>query len=814
MLTGTQVDELWQEYFRAQSSCEGPKSPSVLLEEITCPPDLAIGTPFAAGSDVEAASSGTLVSDSDTCDGMSLSASSDCSGGLDVPEGVGAEGGRSCEGLVRSVSAVTRSATSCLPDEFDDDHLASINNRLHELRASAKRSVTTKPSCPFFTFSELCEAQATINDNAALAPHDGAPLQVYLSRSENLRVFLLNLLNVCFRHHVLPMAWLLVALLPVPKPGKDPSSLNGYRQVTLMGGGLKLYDKLLFLRVKDRICASVSPWQGGSLLGADEMVWILREITDIRAGLSKRTFAGFVDGECAFCRPPPAVPLIELWELGIQDYEWLSIDSMLGRLQGYLKSCGVGSRRWRIECGVPQGGALSSHLFSLALRELPQLLLNAGCGVDLCDGSGTVIRVPCLAYVDDIVVLSDSAEGLQRGLDVVYAWSRRIRMRLNVGADKSAVMIFGKGPLSHDDKFFSFALGPRHVPVVSAYKYCGHVLSCGGSSSAQLHKVHEKVVKRTGEIVAWARSYEVSLDVVDRMWRLHVQSGAFFSVGVLCLPPSALCKIDRSQRKAARMLAGFSSRSPTPGVLLEVGWTTWSLLIEDQVCRLFGRLMLRKNVLVEAVLHCASTCETRWILQAQNIFKRFALTFFPRCKPLWIKLASDIRAENAAICFEDLCESAKEHTRLAHFLVPARARINRLLHDKAVPAYEARIVARALCGGQGFRAGDPRDTPSPSELNCCIFCLSQGVRVAETLEHVVLSCGGYDELRSSLHLRLGRSPSLFELTAHSRDVWSFSELKSVRRFFVDIDHARSRHHRVLGGCSKKSICAYVQSEWA
>ena len=232
----------------SQSSFEGPKTPSVLLDLISVPPALAFGEPFAAGSDVETASSGTLVSDSDTCDGMSLSASSDCSGGLDVSGGVGAEGERTFDNIVRSVSAVTRSASSWLPGEFDEDHFAAMNKRLEELRASAQNSVSTTATFSPFTFAELCEAQATINDKAATAPHDGAPLQVYLSSSEILRVFLLNLLNVCFRHHVLPTVWLLVALLPVPKPGKDPASLNGYRQVTLMCGGLKLYDKLLFLR--------------------------------------------------------------------------------------------------------------------------------------------------------------------------------------------------------------------------------------------------------------------------------------------------------------------------------------------------------------------------------------------------------------------------------------------------------------------------------------------------------------------------------------------------------------------------------------
>ena len=213
-------------------------------------------------------------------------------------------------------------------------------------------------------------------------------------------------------------------------------------------------------------------------------------------------------------------------------------------------------------------------------------------------------------------------------------------------------------------------------------------------------------------------------------------------------------------------------------------------------------------------MHCALACDTRWFTQAKSIFRRFALAYFSSCKPHWMKLANDIQAENEAICFADLCEAASAHTGLAHFSMPHGARINRLLHDKTVPASEARIVARSLCGGQCFRAGDPRDMPAPTKLNCCIFCLSQGVRVAETLEHVVMSCGGYDEPRACLHLRLGRSLSMGELTAYSRDVWSFSELKSIRRFYVDVDHARSRHHRFLGGCSKKSLSALVQSEWA
>ena len=112
------------------------------------------------------------------------------------------------------------------------------------------------------------------------------------------------------------------------------------------------------------------------------------EITEIRIRHARRTFVAFVDGEFAFCRPPPAVPLAQLWDIGVCRCEWLGIDSMLGHLYGYLKTRSDQSKFWHIECGVPQGDALPSNLFALTLRELPQRLLIAGCGVNVSDGTG------------------------------------------------------------------------------------------------------------------------------------------------------------------------------------------------------------------------------------------------------------------------------------------------------------------------------------------------------------------------------------------------------------------------------------------
>lgn len=43
------------------------------------------------------------------------------------------------------------------------------------------------------------------------------------------------------------------------------------------------------------------------------------------------------------------------------------------------------------------------------------------------------LLVLLLAYVDDLDVLADSAEDLQRSLAYVWSWACRLRMRLNLG---------------------------------------------------------------------------------------------------------------------------------------------------------------------------------------------------------------------------------------------------------------------------------------------------------------------------------------------------------------------------------------------
>ena len=81
------------------------------------------------------------------------------------------------------------------------------------------------------------------------------------------------------------------------------------------------------------------------------------------------------------------------------------------------------------------------------------------------------------------------------------------------------------------------------------------------------------------------------------------------------------------------------------------------------------------------------------------------------------------------------------------------------------------------------------DVPTPSVSNCCIHCLQEGAKCAETLTHVVFVCPLYDQCRKPVIDMLQETHKVFALT---RDHWSWSQIKFLRRFFLDVMALRSK----------------------
>ena len=71
-----------------------------------------------------------------------------------------------------------------------------------------------------------------------------------------------------------------------------------------------------------------------------------------------------------------------------------------------------------------------------------------------------------------------------------------MRMRLNVGPGKSAVMAYGRGGLSKREKRARLYIGEKKMELVATYKYLGLVISRGRGWAESIRAIANKCRKQ------------------------------------------------------------------------------------------------------------------------------------------------------------------------------------------------------------------------------------------------------------------------------------------------------------------------------
>jgi hypothetical protein len=474
----------------------------------------------------------------------------------------------------------------------------------------------------------------------------------------------------------------------------------------------------------------------------------------------------------------------------VSDDDWLAVASILESLKGCVKLDGECVGEWNIESGALQGGSLSTPLFQSILPELEQELRNHECGVWVGG-----MFMTCLGYVDDLVLLASSAKMLQQALRIAQAWAKRVRLRWNIGPNKSAVMLWGRGRTSNKDRSASFRINQQTLPRVSEYKYLGVVFSCGGGWGAHLKALRRKSISRTHEIIAWSRRRACPLTLTERLWRLYVPAAVLFGTGIMAFTKTQAAAVDRCQREAGRRILGFASRSPTPATLLELGWCSWSSECKLEMVRLLSRVATSPNTFIQALIVEASQEGNSWMHKAAANVEHLIDDVCALSKNGWADVGSQLKRSLAEADAMKHMRQAEAHHNLRTYRTLWAVRgeqpgPNLTLHNKKIDPFLARSVNRLIVGGQGLRGGDPTAEPEPTMDSCCLYCLRQGLKRVESLWHVAFCCEAYARCRQQVSHLIDERPS--QIFILSRCHWSWTQLKSIIRFLQGIISERAR----------------------
>ena len=136
---------------------------------------------------------------------------------------------------------------------------------------------------------------------------------------------------------------------------------------------------------------------------------------------------------------------------------------------------------------MKQGCILSPLLFNIFLSDLPDHLKKKECKPLLTENS---TPIDCIIWADDIVILSESEEGLQCMLGNLALYTRKNGMEINT--DKTKIMIFNK-----TGKFFrrTFKFYNKNIFTTNSYKCLGFIVTPSGEITSGLKDFKDRALR-------------------------------------------------------------------------------------------------------------------------------------------------------------------------------------------------------------------------------------------------------------------------------------------------------------------------------
>ena len=361
-------------------------------------------------------------------------------------------------------------------DYFDHEHMDEIDNIIKQYETGDINTPNLAENINTDIANEICNGVITEEEikwhlrklkNNKAAGSDNIIGEFLKYAPDNISQTLFTVFNYIFDNGKWPSKWAEGLINPVHKKGTINSADN-YRKITVMPAIGKVLESILNSRLvhKNLTLELDDPYQFGFKANSrtTDNIFILQAMVMRHKFKNKPLYVCFVDFTKAFDYVNRNALYQKLIRRGVNGKLLNLLCDMYKQAKCRVKWKGQVGVELDSEYGVLQGGMLSPKLFTEFLYDLKQFLDNE-YGVILSEEIMTYIL-----YADDMILCSDSPEGLQKLIDGLYKFCSK--WHLIVSLAKTNVMIFGKKQ-THD----KFMFGVKEIKIVTHYNYLGTIFS-------------------------------------------------------------------------------------------------------------------------------------------------------------------------------------------------------------------------------------------------------------------------------------------------------------------------------------------------
>ena len=313
--------------------------------------------------------------------------------------------------------------------------------------------------------------------------HDGILNEMLKHTSEDIIPFLTTLFQHIFENKIFPNEWTKSVIVPIHKKG-DLNTCSNFRPISLTSILSKIYTSILEKRLNEFIeTNNILPIEQAGFRKKQSTVdhiFTLYAMITKQLSMNRKLYVAFVDYSRCYDTINKNALFTVLERNGISGNFLDCIKSIYASVSACIRNNGEFSEYFECPIGLKQGCLLSPRLFLIFISEVSRAInLTCSSGIQFLSNFNIIHH---LFWADDIILVSDTPQGLQDKLNVLEKQSKRLGITVNL--DKTKIIVFRKGGfLSRFEKWY---YGANPVEVVNSYTYLGFVFTTKMSMKTSL----------------------------------------------------------------------------------------------------------------------------------------------------------------------------------------------------------------------------------------------------------------------------------------------------------------------------------------
>jgi len=469
--------------------------------------------------------------------------------------------------------------------------------------------------------------------------------------------------------------------------------------------------------------------------------------------------------------------LFKLSQLGVSHHLYEAIKSIYSKTESCVRLNDNVTNWFFTTGGVKQGDNLSPTLFDVYLNDLADELNCMQLGVKIDDDYLTI-----LLYADDIVIIAEDEENLQRLLNKLHNWCKRWRMTVN--CDKTKIVHFRRQGCNRSK--FDFKLGTTSVDYAQTYKYLGCILSENLDFNITATILAEAAGRAVGSIVSKClKTNTLKYETYTKLYNCCVIPIMDYCAGVWGF--HSYDKPNTVQNRAIRSFLGVHKFTSNVAIYGDMGWTRPRIRRRLDMVKLFIRLVnmdnkrISKRILNWDWHHKGRT----WSWNLRSIFKSANLEHICHYDPNYIatnfnldSILCDIESSLKQKELESWKTDLQQQPKLRTYKIFKENFGTELYVKMSLSRSQRSFIAQLRSGVLPLCIETGRFVNTKREERLCKIC---DLNTIEDEEHFIFHCPKYETLRSNFYNMLDNH-EFFTMSTKEKWIFLMASPKTITRF--------------------------------